>query len=1072
LGLPIAIKWYFAGMTEAKPFLVYRSSAGSGKTRSLSKEYLKLALGFRSDYFKHILAVTFTNKATQEMKDRILQYLIHFSSEKVNELASELMTELNLDKRTFVDRSKETLTLLLHNYSRFSVSTIDAFFQRVIRSFTRESGLMGNFRLEIEHDLVLEEVISNLLDDLGQDQDLTRWMLDFSRENLREGSNWNITYALIAFAKEILKEDFKLIEPEILKRASHGQGKAIHQSLLTSKQKFIQEMKAWGQQALDILEKHGVSVEHFANKNSGTAYTFFYNYSVGEFYGPGSRILAANADAMNWVKKGDFSNPLLPLAKGVLGDLLRKMLEYYEREKKRFITIDKVLGQFYQYALVSDIVEKLSTYKTENNIMLLADASQFLNGIINNSDTPFIYEKAGSFYNHFLIDEFQDTSTLQWNNFKPLLFDSLDQNQMNMVVGDVKQSIYRWRGSDSSLLQQKVTEQVGIDRTNTRNLTSNFRSAGHVLAFNNLFFHRAAARVAQITGSPLSEQVYIGSDQVNKRLPDTGFVHFKFYEKWWDSGREQALENTVKLMEEIQLSGHEASAIAILVRKNEDGQDVVNFLQQYQTDGRANPACSYEVVSSDSLRLDSALCVSLLIMAYRVINNPRDKAARGELALAYATMQGMPLQDEAVLHLFLEKFSDSVILNLSSLPVDEVTETLIRIFDLGNDKTELAYLLAFQEVIQGFVSHEKNDINSFLDWWALNGSKKSVQSSGRSDAMNIITIHKAKGLQFKFVLVPFGDWKLDHDRQPIIWCKSNEEPFAQLGYMAVRYTSQLKDSYFEQDYLNEKYKAYLDNLNLLYVALTRAELGLVFFGPLWDNEGDPSNVGELAFDVLNIDPSLKSQWNSNESSWTNGSIPKPIQTVQDQDIRRVVLNGYQAFDWRSKLVIRTEGTEFFLSEKTEQRKKINFGILLHKILSRISYKTDTDHVVRQLISEGIVMHDEEQEVNDLLNQMWAMPLVADWFSKDWTVKTEAPLLVPQNNPERIDRVIFKDSGGKRKAVIIDYKSGEKRKADRDQVLAYARHLQQMGYVDVEGYLLYLFPIEVVPVVSKSTLSLF
>ncbi len=1056
-----------------KPFLVYRSSAGSGKTRSLSKEYLKLALGFKSDYFKHILAVTFTNKATQEMKDRILQYLIEFSSGEKNELAQELMDELQLDRVSFLNRSKETLTLVLHNYSRFSVSTIDAFFQKVIRSFTRESGLMGNFRLEIDSDLVLEEVIGNLLDDLGQDTDLTQWVLDFSRDNLKEAANWNITYALVAFAREILKEDFKLIEKKILDRASHGQVKEVHKVLLEGKRKFTDDLKVWGKEALAVLEKHAITSDHFSYRNSGTAYTFFYNYANNEFYEPPDRVRNSSKDPFVWVKKGEVLNPLLPLAKGVLGDLLRKMLDYYDQELKRYQSIKKVLDHFYEYALISDIVSKLSTYKAENNVMLIADASQFLNGIIGNSDTPFIYEKAGSFYNHFLIDEFQDTSELQWNNFKPLLMDSLDQNQLNMVVGDVKQSIYRWRGSDSSLLQTRVESQVGEERTFKRELSDNYRSAGNVLEFNNLFFHRAANRVAEIIDSPLSKDVYKGVEQQNKKFPGEGFVHFRFFKDWSEAGKESALQQTVKFIEEIQLQGHNASDIAILVRKNDEGQDVANFLQQYQAEGKANPKYSYEVISSDSLRLDAALCVSLLVMAYRVINNAKDKAARGELALAYAIMNALEMDGPSVARFYQEVFSDEVILGLSSLPIDEVTEALIRLFNLGDDPTELAYLLAFQEVVIEFVAYEKNDIGSFLDWWALNSSKKSVQASSRADAMRIITIHKAKGLEFKFVLIPFGDWKLDHDKAPIIWCQSDQPPFNQLGHMAVRYTSSLKDSFFEEDYLKEKHKAYLDNLNILYVALTRAEMGLIFFGPAWDNEGDPGNVGELAYNVLDIDPLLKPKLNAEHLIWESGKILTGLKGDEDEPDGKVILGGYQAFDWRNKLVIRTEGTEFFLEAKTEKRRKINFGILLHKILSRMAYKPEAESVVSQLVSEGVIMKEEVGEVNTLLEKMWALPVVANWFSKEWTVKTEAPLLVPHLRPERIDRVIFKETpGGKKKAVIIDYKSGAKKQADKDQVMAYAQHLQQMGYVDVEGYLLYLFPLEVVPVVDKMSLSLF
>jgi hypothetical protein len=229
----------------------------------------------------------------------------------------------------------------------------------------------------------------------------------------------------------------------------------------------------------------------------------------------------------------------------------------------------------------------------------------------------------------------------------------------------------------------------------------------------------------------------------------------------------------------------------------------------------------------------------------------------------------------------------------------------------------------------------------------------------------------------------------------------------------------------------------------------------------------------LAYNVLDLDTLLKANWNDNNDTWTSGSIMDPVQSLTPREDGKVILAGYNAYDWRSKLVIRTEGTEFFLAEKTEQREKINFGILLHKILSRIAYKPEADSAVQQLVSEGVIMKEEVADVKELLDTMWSMPAVADWFSKDWTVKTEAPLLVPQHRPERIDRVIFNETpGGKKKAIIIDYKSGAKKQADKDQVLAYAQHLQQMGYVDVEGFLLYLFPLEVVPVVSKSTLSLF
>lgn len=1059
-----------------KPFVVYRSSAGSGKTRSLAKEYLKLALTHRADYFKHILAVTFTNKATQEMKDRILQYLVDFSKGTQNELAAELQRELELDADTFLDRCKETLTLLLHNYSRFGISTIDAFFQRVIRSFTRESGLMGNFRLEVDNDLLLEQVVNNLLDDLGKDEDITRWVLDFSRARLHEGASWNITYSLVQFAKEILKEDFKLIENEIIATDKATILRVLNE-LKAERKKFMDAMGAMGREALTILNEHALGVDDFSNGNNGTAFSFFNDFANGVERLIGARIISAVNDPKAWVRKTELNrSKLYVLAQGVLGDLLKRMFAYHEAHYPLFNSVSRVLSNFYEYALIADIVKKISIYKAENNVMLLADASKLLNGIIDKSDTPFIYEKAGSFYQHFLIDEFQDTSVLQWKNFSPLLKDSLDSYRRNMVVGDVKQSIYRWRGSDLRLLKDAVPAEMGLDRTEFIPLLGNYRSAGHVVEFNNLFFNHAAFRVSEMVGNTMAKEAYADVAQKNERLPGEGFVRLRFFEQWSSTGKKEALEEMMQFVEEIQEKGHAPSDIAILVRENREGQEVANFFLQYQSEGRAKEGCRYEIVSNDSLRLDSALSVALMVMALRVINNPKDKAAQGEFTLALARWRGeiLPGEKVAISSKGLEHpLTPEIISGLASLPIDEVVEALIRFFDLASQSPELVYLLAFQEVVLEFAGHEKNDIGSFLDWWELNKNKKSVQSSDKEGAIRIITIHKAKGLQFKFVFVPFGDWKLDHDRMPILWCKSSEKPFDALGHVAVRYSKDLANSFFAAAYEEERTKVHLDNLNLLYVAFTRAELGLLFFGPK-DRNGNSNYAGSLACNVVTVEPSLAKTFSDDQTLWMVGRIPDKMQGVQKpSEVSAIQLLGYQSFAWREKLVIRTEGTEFFVTEKSEQRQKINYGILLHKILSRVTYKDESHEVVKQLASEGVIMQAELEEVEPLLAAMWQHPVVSGWFSKEWTVKTEAPLLVPQHRPERIDRVMFRESAkGKKKAVIVDYKSGLKKESDKAQVLAYAQHLQQMGYEDVEGFLLYLMPLEVVPVMSKSALTLF
>ena len=1068
---------YFHEMENGKPFLVYRSSAGSGKTRSLAKEYLKLALHYRSDYFRHILAVTFTNKATQEMKDRILAYLEAFSRGESDSLATEIKQELNLDDRTFQDRSQETLSLILHNYSHFSISTIDAFFQRIIRSFTRESGLMGNFRLEVDSDLILEEIVKRIIDELGHKPELTEWVVSFSKERLKDGGNWNITYALVAFAREVLKEDFKQIEESIIHRTNDLSISDVHERLVSKLLALRKDLATPAQHAVKILQQHAVVVDDVKYGNQGTVWKFFQEWANG--YGnsnPGPRITGGVNGIDHWINKTSPRHKALSGQPGQqLTALLTEMVDYLNEHGRVLTSIEMVLDNFYVFGLINDIVSHLSEYKSENNIMLLADASKFLNGIIGNSDTPFIYEKAGSYYNHFLIDEFQDTSGLQWKNFRPLLMNSLDQNAMSMVVGDVKQSIYRWRGSDLTLLQHSVMEEVGKDRTEERKLQSNFRSASNVVNFNNLLFAQAAHRISEISGETQARSAYHDVDQKVERTSANGFVRCHFFDDWHETGEEKALDFIVRYVEQWQELGARAGDIAILVRRNDEGQRVANHLLTYKNTKAAKASIVYDVVSSDSLRLDASASVSQLLAAFRFIVNPNDLVALGEFLIGRNIYGGQTVDAEQLLSNNLSgdnPLTEDVIKQLASQPIEEITEALIQLLGLGNDLTETAYLQAFQDVVLEFSAFEKNDLSSFLEWWEVNKAKKSIQSSSQVNAINIITIHKAKGLQFKYVMVPFCDWNLNHEgmKTPILWCRSDETPFNDLGYLALKYKSDMKASVFADDYKREFEKILLDNLNLLYVAFTRAEEGLLIMGPSNKSGKDPSSVGQLVCECIQYENNLAQSYTASE--FRLGEMHR-VAAHQMASIPEVELSHYPTCNWQEKLVIRTRGTEFFDLEKSAKRVKINLGILLHQILSRIIYKPDFEEVISNFQKEGIITDGEAESVKQIIQGMWSLPQLANWFSKEWTVKTEAPVLVPGKSPGRIDRVMFKENAqGKRKAVIIDYKSGEKKHDDKEQVQQYSLLLSQMGYHDVEAYLIYLQPLEIVPVVSKMNLNLF
>jgi ATP-dependent helicase/nuclease subunit A len=1054
----------------SKPFTLYRSSAGSGKTRTLAKEYIKLALSWQPDYYRHILAVTFANKATQEMKERILLYLAEFSRGDKNNLTEELKAELFLNDAKLKEKSKEVLSSLLHHYSQFSISTIDSFFQRVIRAFTREAGLLGNFRLEVDNDLVMDEVIADLMDELGPDnKQLTDWVIQFSRDRLLDGENWNVTFALKIFAQEIFKEQFKSVEAEILTGENN---RDVYLQMVRTLGKeiavFENFMKGVAQEALEILAVNNIGADDFNYKDQGTALKYFREFAKGNYFlSDGARIQSALLSPGDWPAKKSLNyQKLKDLADRELISLLKKMTDYDSKNYTRYKSCIEVLKNFYAFGLIADITRKLKVYKQENNIMLLSDAPQFLNGVINNSDTPFIYEKVGSFFRNYLIDEFQDTSFFQWQNFLPLLKEAGDQNQKCLIVGDVKQSIYRWRGGDLSLLQNEVVKQFGKEQVEILPLNTNYRSAGKIVEFNNALFSEASKIVEEQAKQPLPVEVFNDVSQTVSRFSEKGFVQVKFFENEEEDGWEvQAMEELPLWLERLQDKGAALKDIAILVRTNKEGQQIANYLLQFRSSPEAKPQYRYEVVSNESLRLDTSRSVSLLISAMLYLHNPDDAIARGQLAFEIATGDDYSkIFTAAGKNILVDIFPSELILNhqhFKRLSLFELTEELIRIFHLGESDEELAYLQAFQDLILEFSAREKTDLVSFLEWWELYKDKKSIQVSASVDAVNIITIHKAKGLQYKFVLIPFCNWRLNHEMQPLLWVKSNEKPFSDFGQLAVRYSTSLEKTYFKEDYRDEFTKAYLDNLNILYVAFTRAEEGLIAFARKPTIERI-STVGDLIFKVLKANPLF------NSNTFESGVLELLNKREEEKEFHQLTLKNYPSNDWRKKLVIKREGSEYFEVATSEKRSKINKGILVHQILSKIHYKNEAEDAVKDYFAVHALPEEDQESVKEQINKILQHRHTGNWFSKEWKVKTEAPILLPGQGQHRIDRVMFND----KRTVIIDYKTGEKKEQDRRQVEAYALVLTQMGYPNVEAYLLYLREMVVEEVVSKSNLNLF
>jgi ATP-dependent helicase/nuclease subunit A len=1064
-----------------KPFTIYRSSAGSGKTRTLAKEYLKLALRLRSHYFKHILAVTFTNKATQEMKDRILAYLDEFANGRGGDLASELKTELQLDDSTFQQYAQEVQSAILHEYSHFSISTIDAFFQKVIRSFTREAGLTGDYRLEIDQDPVLEEVIDSLIDELGNNKILTDWVVEFARENLENERSWDVRNSLLDFSREIFREEFKAVEDQVRKStADPNYFKNLKQRLNEVRAKFLAGISQPAKSALAVISAQEWTISDL-NYGKGSGILTFLELCAGlkrvkDLREPGPRVKAFAESASAWVnRKSSFAAAVHATADSALVPRLQQIISLMETRLTAALSAEVALQNLYVFGLVSDISRKLKEYKDENNLMLLADAPKFLNGVIQDSDTPFIYEKVGSFYKNYLIDEFQDTSGLQWSNFLPLLTNSLDQGYSSLVVGDVKQAIYRWRGGDLNLLQNEVESNIGRERTEVRNLDSNYRSAKNIVEFNNAFFRAASTIVSMETGAAISSDAYV---DVSQKIfqGEEGFVQIDFLDEEKDGPKwkEKSLALLPGFLEKLQDAGVPLRDIAFLVRRNEEGQDIISYLLAHKESDRAREGYSYDVVSSESLRINAAATVNLLEGAMKYLLNPDDDIARSQLAFEFARLfdPNRPLSEvfavtnQSIFESYLPPAFTREKATLKKLPLFELTETLIQIFRLGDYQGELPFLQAFQNLVLDFFTRERNDLGAFLEWWEENKTKKSIPVSGKVNAAQVISIHKSKGLQFRYVIIPFCAWNIDHDNYnaPQLWVHSEEDIFTDVGFIPVKYSPVLSRTFFKSAYDQEFIRTYLDNLNLLYVALTRAELGLVVLAP--DPEKGPAKKGvtNLLFRGIAGSSELQSRYDTIKKTFRTGNLVVASPSAPSEQKNTLTLKSYAVSDWRQKLVIRQQSKGYFKGEDESKREKINYGIHVHAVLSRIRTENEIPAVLDKLIFEGTISSLERESLLAQVHRLMENTRIRLWFRQGWDVRTEVPILLPGGSENRIDRLMLDD----RKAVIVDFKTGTPTKADQKQVLEYMDILRKMNFFEIEGFLLYTRTGEVVSVTPQKT----
>ncbi|MGF1637044.1 MAG: UvrD-helicase domain-containing protein [Cyclobacteriaceae bacterium] len=1063
-----------------KPFYIYRSSAGSGKTYRLSLEYVKLAL--QAPFaFRQILAITFTNKATREMKARIILFIQKLGAGQGGALEDELCESFGWDREMLRQQAKLVLRYILHNYSSFAISTIDSFFQRIIKSFAREIGLLGNYKVEMDQEKVLATITDQLLEELGSNKRLTRWVLEYADSKVDENRSWDIRYDIKQLAGELFKEACQIHAQEITELAKDQNFYDSFQKELTRiKAIFEKQMKEYGLAGQQLMQQHSLEVADFAFGKSGVG-NYFIKIADKKDFDYGARVISALEDPDAWMTKSSKKKEAIQacVAAGLQG-ILQEAVLYRDENFLTYNTAVHIHKNLFVFGLLSDLLGKLKNYRDENDVTLISDNNLFLRGIISDNDAPFIYEKTGSRYQHYLIDEFQDTSSFQWDNLQPLIENSLAENNLNLVVGDVKQSIYRWRGGDWELMAGRIHEEIPLELCEEVTMQTNWRSCKNIIDFNNTLFEISPdflqAKVQEeIAGALIADYIPdIDIQSIYKdarqELPDfrhaKGAEEGKVWLKLFDRGkgnsktwREEINEYIPDLIELLQEKGYAASEIAILVRRRSEGDEVVRLMMERKASVLAKPHSVYDIISPESLRLDSAPVVRLLLNAIRFLQNDKQRLINAELTAEWfyshwstdaELMEVFKVKEGQAIPVLPEAFTANLA-KLLTLPVLDLTESLIRIFELQQLKGQQAFLQAFQDAVIDCMANGSSDAGRFLTWWEESGYKRALQIPESHNAMRIMTIHKSKGLQFKAVVIPYCDWPMSGSsgkNSTIMWRKTEEEPFAKAGYFPILVSSKLKQTLYAANYLEEYQRGLVDNLNLLYVALTRAEECLCVLAPDARDDKPSSDVSALLHNLISTGNS-GFEFDSEQNVYSLGTWPVKTELTDPTPERKIpgeyVLEKYAGGNWSSKLKIATRSA--FPGTEPAQ---MALGNQVHHLLSAIDTFADSDRVIRNMVREGSLAEEKAGEMKIWITHLFDNPQIRQWFETDWEVRNELSILRPDDTPQRPDRVLIKG----KQAVIIDFKTGFASDSHHKQLGTYKELLQEMGYTPVEAYLIY------------------
>lgn len=1106
---------------------VYRASAGSGKTFTLAVEYISLLVKDPENY-QHILAVTFTNKATQEMKMRILSQLygIANSLQSSQQYFNKVKEKTNMPDAVIRNNARAALTLLIHRYNNFRILTIDAFFQQVLRNLAHELGQTANLRVDLNNEEITEKAVDQMIESLEKGQPVLQWISTYINNSIEDDNGWNIIGKIKTFGTNIFKDFYKAHEANLKEQLSNADDFKVYETTLRKRRNDIR--KTFNSKARSILnEIKNANLDIPSNYRSG-----LYKYLTDSAIAPLTNkplkagVLKANESPQNWTSskcaKAD-KQQIQTLAAEVLSAQLSELIAYNNDNWNEFQSIQLTLSHLSELRLLHAIADAVDNLTKDTNRFMLSNTQALLKELIADSDTPFIFERIGARLKHVMIDEFQDTSTIQWQNFQVLLANCMAQElSQNLIVGDIKQSVYRWRQGDWGILNN-IEKSFAHQKIRLETLDYNYRSEKRIIDFNNAFWEQCVANTAKEVAqddaekAEIVQKAYEDVAQKTHKTTENGFVKISLYPS--KSMKEAVLEELIETIKELFNNGYggkNQSKIAILVRSKSNIQDIVNALLQ-------SFGNEINIVSDEAFRLDASLSVNIIVSAMHLLTHPDDVLTRGKLVKLYnQEVLKKPLTDTDLLVSINESnnidtknidkkerrklATEQQMAKLNSqlppeyvanrelllgLPIVDLVDKLFMLFGLDQLEGQSSYICTLYDTLNDFLKDHTADIDDFINEWGNSLSSKTIQSD-EIEGIRIMTIHKSKGLEFDNVIIPFCNWEME--KKGTLWCetKNKPAPYNKLPLLPIDFSrDKLIGTVFEDDYKEEHFQNIVDNLNLLYVAFTRASKNLFVFGlrqgkTTLDNiaKGTPPGNRSYAIELALRQVSEQLQGSllsfpddiGSEIHFEYGTLvpethekehavaDNPFLIKPDKHIVSIATYPQAAtFKQSNKSIEFVKGEDVDPSDRTRY---IKIGNVLHQLFSTIYTTADIPARLNELEQQGIIYNDEitSAQLRTRIEDAITNPQVQEWFSKRWQLYNECTILeynkdtneVEEHRPDRIM------TDGK-EFVVVDFKFGKEREEYKKQVQQYMEILIRMGHKKVSGYLWYVVKNNVVEV---------